>query len=125
MKKVYELVVGDWSFDGHNQIDKVIVEVKSELPLEEAYDKAVKILGFDLIKEYCYEYEDRTIPEHIWNSLIGEENPDSEDGNAEVWGSKEWSELYLNFCKAADPTMTWKYPKMSQVTIGGYGLFSN
>lgn len=37
------LVVGDWSYDGHNQIDKFVIESNlSSQEIESAYKKGVK-----------------------------------------------------------------------------------
>lgn len=58
-----QLVVGDWSGDGHNRTDSVSVLVNcSTEQLQEAYKKGSKKLKFDLTKEAAVEYEDNKLP---------------------------------------------------------------
>ena len=54
------LVLGDWSHDGHGITDTVTIKCShTSEQIKEAYNQAVKNLGFpDLVEDACEEYED-------------------------------------------------------------------
>jgi len=54
--KIYKLCEGDWSGDGHEKSTDYYV--KCNMNPAEFYEKAVKIAKYDLIKDYCHNYED-------------------------------------------------------------------
>lgn len=60
MKNKIDLVIGDWSDDGHGKLE--IIKISSNLSLREiqtAYNKGKKIVKFDPIENLCSDYEDR------------------------------------------------------------------
>jgi len=62
MKNKIDLVIGDWSDDGHGKLDTI--KISSNLSLREiqtAYNKGKKLVKFDPIQKLCSEYEDRQL----------------------------------------------------------------
>ena len=59
----FRIIIGDYSFDGHNQTEVFFVDVKRPYNMDDvskAYQKAVKIIGIDP-KNLCRNFEDNTI----------------------------------------------------------------
>jgi hypothetical protein len=64
---IIELVVGDWSRDGHNQSESFTFN--TNMPASEvakAYKKGCEIVGFDLSKDIASDYEENRIG---WDNL--------------------------------------------------------
>lgn len=73
---VYQIVIGDWSDDGHGKCDHYTVETSHNMTeIQEAYLKAVNACGVSLHRnskanyELCSEYQDNTIPEEAEERL--------------------------------------------------------
>ena len=65
------LVIGDWSHDGHGMCETVPAKVNLSIEeIEEAYLKGSEILGFNLIEDFCRNYEDNKVPIDIAKKLI-------------------------------------------------------
>ena len=131
--KIYKLVEGDGSGDGHG--DSTYYYVKCNMNPAELYKKAVKIAGYDLIKDYCSDYEENTIPIKIlldiWPDFFTEEYvPDEYDepGMYKLWyGDEYWPELFMKFCQKADENFTYEFvvSEIPTIRIGGYGLYND
>lgn len=138
-KNIITLSIGDWSKDGHNQSDEVIIETDlTAKQLDAAYKKGVKIVGVDLVKDCCHEFEDNTISVSDaikmleagvfelagWDG-IDAETIESEEGIKDVF-SDGWETLYFAFCKIGNPKFKYKKHKDDRqvLRIGGYGLYS-
>ena len=136
-----ELEWGDYSGDGHDKRQScVIVSNKDKASLEAAYQKGVELIGFDLVKECCTEYEDTELCDEFVR--IFENDPElseylccmhcyglNEDVNhlckdhlnVDAW--EHWLDLYFHFLKVGDPTLEIETLKPESIYIGGYGLF--
>ena len=66
------LVVGDWSHDGHGMTDSIaIICSHTAEQVKTAYRNAVNKLGFpDLVKEACSEYEESSLSSDFALKLI-------------------------------------------------------
>lgn len=129
-----QLVVGDWSDDGHGMTEKVVYKTNRSLAqIEAAHKKTVEKTGLDL-QCICQEYEDSTIPEE-WRELIagwffpGEADSEWRDefmktGNLED-GADDFADLYMKMAQEGDITLRYEKVQASHATIhiGGYGLF--
>lgn len=135
-----QLVVGDWSHDGHNMTCDVFVECSlSRSELEDAFNKGVKKLGVNLTK-YCEAYEDSSIPKDVYlkiaavdPSLTRSKDGDTgtlkreDDVDFNYTDDQEYATLWMLTAKAGRPTMEWTLadiPYEQRICIGGYGLFS-
>lgn len=132
-----ELVVGDWSKDGHNQSDNFMIKSNlNKKELEKAYKKGVKIIGFDLVKEACEQYEVTYLTNDQCTKLSNSglsiidnlENGDvytpGTDSVVHIWMPDEWVRLYLYFCKVGNPSFEYEFNENPQsIKIGGYGLY--
>jgi len=128
---VIQVVMGDWSQDGHNHTETVVImSDHTAKQMEKAYKAGVKKCKFD-ISSFCEEYEDNTISNKMFLYFFNwgvemEENYD-EDADHQPIGYSDFANIYLKTCEIGDPT--FKYVRVdsnaSSVNIGGYGLFSN
>jgi len=128
--KIYKLCEGDWSGDGHEKSTDYYV--KCNMNPAELYKKAVKIAGYDLIKDYCHDYEDNKIPVKIlldiWPDFFNSEyEPDSEEEAEEytLYCGEFWPEIFLKFCQKADINFKYEFVDSDypEIKIGGYGLY--
>lgn len=139
MKKL-RLIVGDWSGDGHEKTDTIIVKVnKTEKELSDAYDKSHKLTSIDFSETCCCEYQTCEISKDVydavvkhfsettgtkWKELYSRSDDDDYD-NGVVEDSKMFAELYLEFIQLTLPDLVWKFvdDSIPELNIGGYGLF--
>ena len=124
LKYIVNLIVGDWSLDGHNQTSSVTIESNlSKSEIKEAYKAGTAIVGFDLSSKVCIEYEDYKISEEHLSKLekcgITVELDDG-DLNAETFAL-----IYLDIAKLGNPDSEFVIvSSKAAINIGGYGLFS-
>ena len=129
MSKVINLVMGDWSSDGHGKTETV--SIKSNLDKEEikaAYKAGTKILGFDFINEVCADYGcHHRLPQENFETLVKHgmrrDNWDMYDENTISMWTDSFSEIYLFIVKLGNPEFEYKTVKAATIDIGGYGLF--
>jgi hypothetical protein len=70
-KYIVSLVTGDWSGDGHSKHDTCNISSNIDnKAMEEAYQKATKILGFDFCNDIAADYEDSLISKERLDILI-------------------------------------------------------
>jgi hypothetical protein len=127
MTNTINLVVGDWSDDGHGKTDSYTIQTKTtRLELEKAFKKGQKIIGFNLDEDVCAEYEEYElkeseadkIREHLPNFNID----DLDDGC--YMDSESFAILYMEIAKLGDPTIEYEIAdNENSINIGGYGLF--
>lgn len=131
MNKI-EIVVGDWSGDGHNKKASFYVEtLMTSNQVKEFYQDASIKLGFDLLR-YCDKYN--TIPEYILTPILKQINIDPL--HFEINDIKETEEngyYYLteyDFVKIYIRMVEYVSGKSiniiiaDTINIGGYGFFS-
>jgi hypothetical protein len=124
------LVVGDWSKDGHNQSESVTIRTNLKLQeVQAAYNKGVKKIGFDLLKNCCHDYEDNVIQPQFVEKLKSsgykfDENDDLDDEEGWFVDTDIWVELYLFFVKTGNPDFEHEIISDNEsIKLGGYGLF--
>ena len=129
-----KIVVGDWSDDGHGKTDSFVYQSSAtEEEMKEAYNKTCKVLGFDPCKTYFRGYEESSMPNTDYEKivkLLGSEFGDEafcEDGEPEAreFSSNELAALWIEMVKYSLPDIEIKEMEddISQINIGGYGLF--
>lgn len=127
-KHLVSLVVGDWSYDGHNQTESFTI--KSNLTgrqIEKAYAEGAKRLGVDLKKQVACEYEDPKIHKDVLQKFFEEEIPEEfadHDGDTYYLDPQSYAELYLLTVMVGDPKFEYEVASVASIGVGGYGLFS-
>lgn len=128
-----QLTVGDWSMDGHGQVETVVVQsTLSRIELEKAYKAGVKKLGVN-ISEMCADYEDRHITDKTMrvfaaldpNLCLDEDDEDYPDEEGCYIDADIFVKLYLLTCQSGDPTLSYEIVEPQNINIGGYGLLGN
>jgi hypothetical protein len=133
-----EMVIGDWSNDGHGMMDKYYINSSANhLELEKAYKVGVHIVGFDFSEVVCRNYEDSRIKDKHLEKLIehgfkGELAECLEENNGYFDEDRDYVELYmfvveLGFKKYYQSELNWKFVMNNtpSINVGGYGLFYN
>lgn len=133
------LVMGDWSGDGHSQTATVtILSNIDKKALEKAYKAGVKKTGVDFENEVAEEYEDNTISAEIVEKLAKhgfkiedyseDEEPDEEDDDPRycLW-TDGYSLAWLFVAQVGNPDFKFEVIEddSPNINIGGYGLLGN
>ena len=129
MNSLINLVVGDWSHDGHGITDTTLIRSNRNYDdLIKAYKAGCEIVGFEL-DNICRSYDDGELPvdnaEMLrdagfdLNTLEGYEGVDE----AIYITSEDFTIIYLAICQMGDPKFLYEYVTAYPIHIGGYGLF--
>ncbi len=142
MKYTINLVVGDWSGDGHQLTETI--SVKSNLMTEDieiAHEIGCKKLKINF-KNLCRNYEDSQVPKDVWqkftkagltlkdleNNWTSVEDLEEmlEDEGCLVIGPEIFAALYLFLAKQGNHLFEYSIleDNPNVIKIGGYGLFS-
>lgn len=131
IKHDIQLVVGDWSCDGHKRYVTIAIRCSLDRDgLIDAYKKGARKLKFDLMMEVARAYEDSSIRRDTLQMLKdagyrydGQED-DEEDEDANVSLYPEWfADIWLFIARTGDPDMKAEIlAETPRITIGGYGL---
>lgn len=134
MKHNIDLVVGDWSSDGHGISSSV--PFIANFPLEDVekfHAQAAKQHGLDFATQ-CEDYEDSCLSEDFLEAaLIAFANHPTalsffqelvkEDGYVKA---DEFCFVYMYIAELGQPLLKWQHVEGNpSIAIGGYGLFSN
>ena len=118
------LVVGDWSDDGHGKVHVIPVESNKEVDdVMYAFDKGNE--GVNL-EQYCSDYEDNMVPTKLIMEFVSEDlylcDPDEEFHDIE---SATYAEIWLGIARKGDPELVISVTEeeLPEIRIGGYGLF--
>ena len=131
----FQLVVGDWSRDGHNETEDFIIE--STLPDHTYFNNGIALAcaTYDIVLRnswgdnsigYCEDYDDPKIPlellQKIGYDLDTLENVPTNDM---VYISPEdWVRIHIHLVHKAYPDYESHIINFPTYRIGGYGLFS-
>lgn len=130
-----DLVVGDWSGDGHSQTETVPVYSNlKKRDLEKAYKKGTALVGFDLTRDVCCSYDDNVIDEHrvvrleslgITRGQYLNEREHPERPGPHQLSPNEFAVLWLRIAQLGDPGLEYKVTDddSPHINIGGYGLY--
>lgn len=126
------LVVGDWSRDGHSMSETVtILSNLDKESVEEAYKLGTLKVGFDLTEEVCSDYEDMSVPDDVIRKLkaVGI-NPDAfieQDGDqwSFHYDYEAFARLWLRIAELGNSTLRYETTddESPDINVGGYGLF--
>jgi len=139
LKHQINLVLGDWSGDGHNQTATVTIRCNlDKKQLEKAYKAGCKKTGVNFADEVASDFEDNTISKEIVEKLAKhvfkiedyseDEQPGESPATGEV-GYSLWTDGYaaawMFIAKVGNSEL--EYEEMTDdspdIHIGGYGLF--
>jgi hypothetical protein len=133
LKETINLIVGDWSGDGHSK--KEITCIKCNLSLKEiklAYKKGTEIVGFSLSEDVCKNYEDNFISIEKYNKLCDLGMPEEIGDGCNLFNNDkiyligdDFVYIYLFIVKLGNPKFSWLNSSVDDnIFIGGYGLFT-
>jgi hypothetical protein len=125
------LVIGDWSHDGHGKSDHFTIESNlTTKEMNQAYKSGSIILGFDFVKTVARDYEDNmlrgeaydTMVEHGILEGISFDDHNEEEGYASLW-TEDYAEIYLRIVALGSDSFGYKKINGANLNIGGYGLY--
>lgn len=129
------LVVGDWSHDGHNMTEQSTIKCNlTKKDLEKAYKKGCKKVGFDLTEEVCADYEDMSVSDDVIEKLRAADikpedfiENDDDDGWSFSYNWEAFTELWLRIAKLGNPDLEFEMCSNDSpnINIGGYGLLGS
>jgi len=130
-KNLINLVIGDWSGDGHCQTETIQVESSlNKNELQVAYEAAAKKTKVRLVEAVVSDYEDNMISETDFKKLqkagivMDEIFFKDEEGNWDYsLDATSFAMLYLEMIKIVNPAFKYAFPDVPTIRIGGYGLF--
>jgi len=135
---VIELVIGDWSGDGHEKTRRILLRTNlSSDEIINAYAEGTKVIGVDVMNEVAAEYEDSWLREDSWNKFvaagIAEMGWEVEGGPEHHWETGEagldldtdsFLDLFLFTVLRGNPSFKYEEIQPSaSLPVGGYGLF--
>jgi hypothetical protein len=137
------VVVGDWSQDGHNMTENFVIEMEDHVNTGAALAAAKTLFGFEM-DDFCADYEDSEFPSQLIKEIYTEANfrnismegvcfEDDDDLQEEkvYLGYDEFFGLWLAYLNVGvvmvyGPDYRVREVKGSTThNIGGYGLFSS
>jgi hypothetical protein len=129
-----ELVLGDWSRDGHNQTESFMILSSLDCgSLERAYKKGSKLVGFNLSEQVCHGYEDNEIDnDHLdklislgFNASILEQYEYCKYTNVPIQlSTNDFYMIYMFIARLGNPELKYESLDSESINIGGYGLFN-
>lgn len=117
------LVLGDWSGDGHSKTDTVTIETNlSKKEVWEAYSAGAKLIGVDLCNSVAAEYEDNKIcRDDVAKFADAGYECEIDDYNSIY--TEEFTALFLFTVSKGRPDFVYEICKNQDLHIGGYGLY--
>lgn len=129
MKNQIQLILGDWSHDGHGKTETFIITSNlTRREILEAYDEGCDSLNCDLSSEISSEYEDHLLPASQVKKFLEKgfhfDELDFEKSGSIYLDTELYTELFLFTVKLGNPDFSHDYIELESINIGGYGLFS-
>ena len=127
------LIVGDWSGDGHCKTSHYTVSSnKTKDEVLKAYKNGVKIIGVDLAKNVCRQYQESSISNSDLNLLITHGLSDFEPIDDDRFNDEDSIELepdwfvdiWLFITRKGDADLVLELVDNDSIHVGGYGLFT-
>ncbi len=125
------IVVGDWSGDGHGKTKTYIFECShSPKDVQVAYESGATREQHRIINTIATHYDDNVLTEnHI--ATLKELEYDFEmlecfgefSDDAKYLNTDEYVDIYWHIVKRGNPEITYNEIKGRNITIGGYGFF--
>lgn len=137
LTNIVELLMGDWSGDGHSQAKSL--HFRTNLTAEEievAFKTGANKVGLNITK-CCEEYEDSYLtkeqfetlkeagwdPENCWSYNYAKEHGLLDLDDAFKLSTDEFADIYIFTTYQGNPDFEYEKLNSEQIDIGGYGLF--
>lgn len=144
MEHLVQVVVGDWSNDGHGRTETFFIRSSlNGYELDAAHRAGSSIVGFSLKDDICSGYDNCLITrtqllklQELGMTYETENRTDNEDDvvmtdyrDREIEpsfyiGREDYFNFYLFIATLGNPEFKFELIKPGKVNIGGYGLFS-
>lgn len=117
------LVVGDWSGDGHNITNTVTYECNfDKKTLELLYKRGVEKTGIDITK-CCVDYQENSLDEETMAILSRLGLIDLDEQDEYMW-TDSFARLYMQIAEiGSEGELEYKEVTNASINIGGYGLY--
>jgi hypothetical protein len=131
MQHTITLVVGDWSFDGHNRTHNFAI--KSNLDVDAvsaAFEMGEEKLGVKFQETVAAEFEDNVLPRDVIEKLenhgfvLADVVGDCEDEEQVTIDSDVYVDIWLFIAKLGNPDFRYELTSHPSINVGGYGLFT-
>lgn len=117
-----ELVLGDWSDDGHGKTLSTWFKTNlDQEQIEQAYQLGVIKIGVSICDDIAKEYQDSQISEEDAQKFVDAGFTYYPLGPNLI--QEQFLELYLFTVKTGNPEFRYYEQKSKSINIGGYGLF--
>lgn len=138
MKNTINIVVGDWSRDGHGHTETMSIKSNfTNIQIEKAFKEGCKIIGFDFGSNVAAEYQSSELDleesHKIFNQINmqeAQEIADKFETNTTFSSSEvvnldvgSYTALWLMFVKLSSPEFEFEIVEQQKLYIDGYGLF--
>ncbi|MFN0318540.1 MAG: hypothetical protein ACKVQA_26235 [Burkholderiales bacterium] len=126
MQNLINLTVGDYHGDGHEKFEQFCIKSSStKEEIENDHNLGSIIIGFDMCRDLCAEYEDNEINQDI-SDLIRHFLPlfaiDEIDDGFRM-DCETFVNLYMEIAKLGNPSLEYEFVSIDNIRVGGYGLF--
>ena len=107
--------------------DEVSLVIQTEFTkkeIQQAYKTGSTQLGFDIVVDYCYKFDDDGFPIDQMQKLIdkGFNYKGGTDCANYYPKPKDWFRMYCFIVKLGNPNFDYTMQKTNRIDIGGYGL---
>lgn len=133
MRYVINLVLGDWSNDGHGRTKTYTIDSNLSIDaINSAYKLGFSLIGHDIVKTVADEYQSTSlcdfIVEALYNNGFAFEDIEVYDKlNNEFIDIELDTDLYLKIylfvVYLGNPEFSPQIIEQNKINIGGYGLF--
>lgn len=116
------LVVGDYSNDGHEKRETITIRSNKEADeTKYAFDQENESVQ---LEQYCSDYEDHKFPSSLIRKYVSPElyTIDPTEEFVEIW-PETFAEVWMGMARAGDPELVLSVEHVPEIYIGGYGLF--
>lgn len=126
-----DLVIGDWTSDGHGKTKTITITSNlDKSDIEKAYSAGVKKTKVDFDEDVASEYEDSCISTAIVDLLaehgfkIEDYSEDEEpDSKGYILYNEGYCLAWLFIAQVGNPDFKYEFINNPNINIGGYGLF--
>ncbi|HLG28272.1 MAG TPA: hypothetical protein VI423_10845 [Paenisporosarcina sp.] len=140
LKHMVNLVIGDWSADGHAQAETLTIRSNiDKKAIKKAYKVGSKKLKIDLVKNVAHNYGDNWIGKANWEKFAtagltiqklktfkhdrNQAKAYLAKGEGFILSADSFAKLYLFIVKQGNQQFEYEKINNSNINIGGYGLF--
>ncbi len=118
------LVIGDWSDDGHGKTATVTIDSNMmSREVWDAYRAGARLIGVDLCKDVASDYQESQLGSGVASKFVAAGFADYELDSEDYMGSDQFADMFLFTVKKGNPDFSYTRCENEDLHIGGYGLF--